>query len=184
MTESAASAGAAARGVARYVLLGFIAVAIVTLVVKEVRGGKRSPAPDPAPASVSANEPQAPAAESRRVVVYYFHGNFRCVTCNTIEAYARESVAALDGHEGVLDSELKVVNVDEPANRHYAADYKLETRTVVVAEFMGDEQVRYKKLEGVWNVVKDKPAFLAYVQHEVEAYLAEPAGNDATQVGA
>lgn len=160
-------------------LLAFVAVSLVTLVVKEVRGRAAAvPAPDVAQGPTQddvAPPAEAPEDPESRVVVYYFHGNFRCVTCNTIEAYTREALAGLADADIAPVPALEVVNVDEPANRHFYADYELTTRTVVVAEFQGSTQVRWKKLEDIWDLVRDRDAFLRYVREEVEAYTSDAA---------
>ena len=38
------------------------------------------------------NTPGAGSGKSDRLVAYYFHGNVRCQTCRTIEAYAEEAI--------------------------------------------------------------------------------------------
>ena len=49
--------------------------------------------------TITEEEPQIPVASekkviNRKVVAYYFHGNMRCMTCRTIEAYAKEAIQA------------------------------------------------------------------------------------------
>jgi hypothetical protein len=103
------------------------------------------------------------------VVVYYFHATTRCATCRTIEAYAHETVAsrfAADLEARRL--EWRAVNVDEPANRHFIRDFQLYTRSVVVAD--ARDPRRYKVLDRVWQLVRNKPAFQAYVEQEIRAF--------------
>ncbi len=101
--------------------------------------------------------------------VYYFHGNFRCNTCKTIEAYARETLTrafAKDLETKRLD--WQVVNVDQPANKHFVQDFQLYTRSLVVVD--AKDAKRFKVLERVWELVGDKPAFQKYVEEEVRGF--------------
>ncbi len=114
---------------------------------------------------------QAPTADSK-LVAYYFHGTTRCNTCRTIEAYAREAVQT--GFGDALKAgkiEWRTLNVEEAANRHFIKDYQLYTRSVVLASYQGDKQLRWKNLDKVWELVGDKPSFTRYVQTEVKSFL-------------
>lgn len=128
---------------------------------------------NPAPVPGQPSQPEA-GKPSRKVVVYYFHGNFRCSTCRTIEAYSREAVQT--GFSEALKSgllEWKVVNVEETANRHFIQDYQLYTKSLVLVKMDGDKQLEWKNLGRVWELVKDKPAFVKYVQDEIPGYLGK-----------
>ena len=110
----------------------------------------------------------APAGATN-TIVYYFHGNQRCTTCRTIEAYASEAVKAAFG--GELESgatKWKPTNTDEPGNQHFIEDFQLFTRSLVLVDEADPK--RFKNLEQVWQLVRDKPAFLEYVQEEVRAF--------------
>ena len=116
----------------------------------------------------------APAAvkPASKVVVYYFHGSYRCKSCTTIEALTRQAVQqkfASELKQGRV--ELRVVNVEEPANRHFIQDYKLYTKSVVVAEYQGQRQLRWQNLDQVWNLLGNEAAFKAYVAGEVQSFL-------------
>jgi hypothetical protein len=66
------------------------------------------------------------------------------------------------------------VNIDEPANGHFAKDYSLYTKSVVVSEVKEGREVRWKNLDRVWSLLGDPAAFQGYVEREVRAFL-EPA---------
>ncbi|MEJ2725750.1 MAG: nitrophenyl compound nitroreductase subunit ArsF family protein, partial [Deltaproteobacteria bacterium] len=108
------------------------------------------------------------------VVAYYFHGNTRCVTCRTIESYAKEAIesgfpkALKKGQLG-----FKVVNVEEPQNEHFVQDYQLSASSVVLARFERGKQRDWKNLQLVWDLVRDHDAFVIYVQEEAESFLGE-----------
>ncbi|MFO7616170.1 MAG: hypothetical protein R6V75_02880, partial [Bacteroidales bacterium] len=44
---------------------------------------------------------------------------------------------------------MRVVNIDEPENRHFIQDFQLVTRSVVLAEYRDGEVVRYENLDQV-----------------------------------
>ena len=120
---------------------------------------------------LSAEESPA-AAVSDGVVAFYFHGNTRCATCKKIEAYADEAI-----HEGfvqALDTSAltwRVVNIEEPENRHFVEDFQLVTRSVVLAEYRDGNLVRWENLDKVWQLVRDKDGFTSYVQDETREFL-------------
>jgi hypothetical protein len=119
--------------------------------------------PKPTPAKA------APAATAVTTRVYYFHGNARCTTCRTIEAYAQEVMTSAFAEDlGAKRLEWLVVNVDEPANRHFIDDFQLYARSLVVVD--ARDPKRYKVLEKVWELVRDKPAFHKYVEQEVRGF--------------
>ncbi len=120
----------------------------------------------------AAGDTNEPPAGAVKIIAYYFHGTNRCTTCRTIEAYAREAVQI--GFGDALKAgklEWRALNVEEPANRHFIKDYQLYTRSVVLASYQGDKQVRWKNLDKVWELVGDKGQFTRYVQGEVKTFL-------------
>ena len=129
------------------------------------------------PQSREAGTPEAAqsAKASPKLVAYYFHGNMRCRTCRTIEAYAKEAVQT-GFAEALSDGRLafRVVNIEEPANEHFVQDYQLTTRSVVLVQFADGKQEQWKNLARVWELVRDKEAFLKYVQDETRSYLEAP----------
>ena len=123
---------------------------------------------------VAADDATAPAAGAVTdgVVAFYFHGNVRCATCRTIEAYAHDAIHT--GFAGELDDgalSWRVVNVDEPENKHFVQDFQLVTRSVVLAEVRNGTVVRFKNLDKVWQLVRSEADFVAYVQGETREFL-------------
>jgi hypothetical protein len=138
-------------------LLLFVAVSLVVLGRKQLRS-------------------TPPTAESDGVVAYYFHGKARCPTCQRIESQAREAVEggfAAELQQGKL--QWRVVNYDEPGNEHFAKEYNLAAPIVVFSEIRGGTQVRWVDVPEVWQLVDDKPAFIAHVQGQLRAFLDSPA---------
>jgi hypothetical protein len=125
----------------------------------------------PIAAEATAETNPAPTADFK-VVAYYFHGTYRCTTCRNIESFAREAVQTGFGDELKAGKvEWRALNVEEPANRHFIKDYQLYTRSVVLASYQGDKQLRWKNLDQVWVLVGDKGQFTRYVQNEVKTLL-------------
>ncbi len=161
-------------------LLAFVAATCVVLIVRAVD----RPAPLPAgPAGPGGASPAQQASASASpapamldgVRVYYLHGNVRCPTCRTIEAYAKEAVET--GFARELQSgqvTWQVVNYDQPGNRHYQTEYEVVAPTVVLAKWHGGKQVEWRNLNEVWEYVNDKPAFLAFVQKHLGELLGQP----------
>ncbi len=131
-------------------LLVFIAVSVIFALVKET--GK------------SDSEEVVLAADSA-VIVYYFHGNMRCVSCNTIERLLLISLQnefPLELEEGALS--IRIVNIEERENEHFVTDFELATRTVVVENTEAGE---WRKLDRVWELTSDSSGFYEYVTSEV-----------------
>lgn len=167
----------------------FIAFSIVFLVHKEfsrknltnantyVETQTQNPLPD---LNANSRNKQTGAKKSTsqalrsQVIAYYFHGTYRCSTCQTIEQYAREAIEQYFSKE--LDNktlEFKPLNVEEPENRHYTKDYELFTKSLVLALYKDEKQVKWKNLEDVWKYVGDKEKFYTYIKEEVENFVKE-----------
>ena len=133
-------------------------------------------AKDPASAASRRSGPGriAREASSSKVVVYYLHTTARCPSCLKIEAYtAAEVTGPLSGPLSDGRLEWKVLNVDEPENAHFVDDYQLYTKSVVVSEVKDGKEIRWKRLDKVWDLLGDQQAFMKYVDDEVRAYLKD-----------
>ena len=155
------------------VLLGFVVASVVFAIVKETT--KYTPLEQAVVEGPAAEEALSPAeASPHKVILYYFHGNARCPTCMKFESYSKEAVKT--GFQNELEDgrlSFRIVNVDEPGNAHYNEDYRLYTKSIVLVEMEGDEQVRWSNLDKIWDLVGSKETFVQYVQDEVKAYLRE-----------
>jgi len=132
---------------------------------KEPATKQKEKAPSPRTTATSQNS---------KVVAYYFHGTFRCSTCQTIEKYSKEAIEHYFANElknGTL--EFKSLNLEEAENRHYIQDYQLFSRSLVISLVKQDKEVTWKNLTDVWKLVRDKDKFFQYVKDEVEIFLKE-----------
>ncbi len=143
---------------------------------------KSAPAPDSQSSEETTTKQQKPLpspettikAENAKVIAYYFHGTFRCSTCQTIEKYSKEAIEQYFANElknGTL--EFKPINVEEAENRHYVQDYQLFSKSLVISLVKQDKEVTWKNLTDVWKHVRDKDKFFQYVKEEVGKFLKE-----------
>ena len=137
-----------------------------------------APGPGASPALARETTPSTPTAApapAHVVRVYYFHGNARCVSCRKIEALAAETVRATFADEVKQGKvEWRVVNVEEPANKHFIQDYRLYTKSLVVVDLVDGTQVRWKNLERIWELLREDEVFRQYVRDEVRSFLEKP----------
>jgi len=111
-------------------------------------------------------------SEREKVIVYYFHGTYRCSLCTKIERMAYEAIK--DSFPKALKEDRllwKPVNVDKPENRHFIKEYSLFTKSLIITEVKGEKQTKWKNLDKVWRLLRDQEKFSAYVTHEVKNYI-------------
>jgi len=109
-----------------------------------------------------------------RVIAYYFHGSFRCVTCTNMEKYSREAIETNfkdDLASGRL--EFKAVNVEERGNEHFVDDYKLYTKSLILSLNKDGKEVKSKNLDKIWQLARNKQKFIEYVTAEVNALIKD-----------
>ena len=128
--------------------------------------------------AIAGDQPAVPAGSAgvteTRVVAYYFHGNVRCASCRKLEAYAEEAIVqgfADDLATGRL--EWRAVNTDQPENAHFVKDFELTAKSVVLVSYRAGEVVQFENLTRVWQLLRDKDAFLGYVRDSTRELLAE-----------
>lgn len=107
-----------------------------------------------------------------KVIIYYLHNNFRCPSCLKIESYTREAIKTNFANQ-LKDStlELKVINFDENANKHYVEDYQLYTKSVVLSKVKDGKQTQWKNLDKIWTLLGDKAKFQQYIKTETANFL-------------
>jgi len=107
------------------------------------------------------------------LVVYYFHSNVRCPPCRSIESQAREAVETHFASQ-LKSGEIfwKIVNYEQPSAKPLADKFQLQMPVVVLAKMKDGRIEDWKRLDEVWAVVGDKPAFIKYVRGEIDRMLA------------
>jgi hypothetical protein len=122
---------------------------------------------------LAALQDAAPQTAQHKVIAYYFHTNTRCSTCIKIEQYSHEAIEQGFPNElknGTL--EMRVVNYEDPVNRHFIQDYKLVSKSLVLVNMVNGKQTKWTNLKLVWQLTGHKDAFLNYVRKEVRGYLS------------
>ena len=126
--------------------------------------------------------PTTPAAEvavalpDDGVVVTYFTTDVRCPSCLKIEALSRETVATRFPEDfGSGRVVFRVVNTDQPENKHFLDDYKLVSKTVIVSRRQDGKEQDWVNLQDVWLKLDEPAAFQSYVGDAVKRSLGAPA---------
>ena len=152
----------------RYVTIGlliFAAAAAAVLVIKETGG--------PETKKTKRNTTSADKNKTK-VIAYYFHGTHRCWSCNTIEAYSIEAIENNFAKQLERNKlEFVSVNVQKEENKHYIEKYNLASKMLVLVLVKSGNEVKYKKMKKVWELLRDKPAFIEYVKKGVKKYMDE-----------
>ena len=141
-------------------LLAFVLVSIGFAVGKEVERNRAGAQAQAAPST----------AVEDKVIVYYMHATFRCVTCNMVESMGEELVRsefanALKG--GRL--EWKPVNYQE--NDDLARQYNVGGNMIVVVKFAGGKEVEHKRLDRVMELAGNRDEFMAYVRSAIQELI-------------
>ena len=149
------------RNIITAVLLAFVAASVAFLIIQESTSGAAIPAGEA-------------TGQDDQVIAYYFHGKARCVTCQHLEAYAEEALRTGFPRELAAGQLVwRVVDTSLPDNRHFLTDYQLQYQSVVLVEMREGQQQRWQNLDQIWQRVRDKEDYIAYVQGEVDRFLAE-----------
>jgi len=109
---------------------------------------------------------------SRHLVVMYFHNTFRCPTCHKIEELSNYAIHR-NFEDQLKSGKLvwRVINVDEPENKHFIKDYQLYSKHLIVSEVKGGKEVRWKDLKKIWTKVGNDEKFENYVKTEIADWL-------------
>jgi hypothetical protein len=111
-------------------------------------------------------------ASGRGIIVYYFHGTYRCPSCLQIEDWSFDAIRerfapALE--QGTII--WKTINIDKPENRYLVKAYQVSTQALIIVDMTGKQPKRYKNLEKVWEYLPDQQAFYDYVTQEIDRFL-------------
>ena len=151
-------------------LLLFIAVAVVTAVMKSSPESNLPATSVSHDESLDAAEATAPADG---LTAIFFHGETRCPTCRKIEDYAHKALEqefADEIRKGEI--EWRTANYDDPANKQLAVNYKVYSSTVVLVRVAEGKTTDWRNLEQVWDFVDEEDAFKQYVQAEAQELLS------------
>lgn len=153
------------------ILIAFVIISIAFVIIKESRLKQQK--------DTAAIIPKVTASESKILknqkeesclIVYYFHGNMRCRSCMAFEQYTRDAIDEFFA-EKMREGKLiyKVMNVDDNENEHFISDYSLTTKSVVLVKFTDGKEVKWKNLDEIWKLVRNKEQFINYIKSEVNS---------------
>lgn len=124
--------------------------------------------------ATSAETSARASATEDGLMVYYFHGNVRCATCRAIESQTRD-VVANDFAEELEGGRIgwKILKYDEPGKSELADKFGVHMANVVLARMQNGEVQDWERLDKVWSLVGDKPAFAEFIRSEISGMLAD-----------
>jgi hypothetical protein len=107
-----------------------------------------------------------------RLIVYYFHGRTRCVTCCAVESQAHDVVHSDFARELQAGTVAwKAVNYEEPAGAGLAKQFRVPSFAVVLAKMQGSQILQWRRLDRAGVLAGDKPRFASYVRDEIDKLL-------------
>lgn len=112
-------------------------------------------------------EAQTPLTSA--IVVYYLHSSFRCETCNKIEQMSHDLVQRKYAHE-LKSGELEWQVVDFQLQEVLAKQFEVAASCVVVAQKSDGKVENYQRLDEVWTLIDNPPAFERYIARAIEKY--------------
>lgn len=114
----------------------------------------------------------AQEAAQSKLMVYYFHRTMRCPSCLLLEELTKQAVSS--GFEKELKTgriELKIINIDEPAQAHFEKDYALEFQSVVLSSVENGKETSFKNLPLIWDYLEDEDKLVSYILNEIKALI-------------
>ncbi|MHC4564053.1 MAG: nitrophenyl compound nitroreductase subunit ArsF family protein [Planctomycetota bacterium] len=153
------------------VLIGFVLISIGFAIGRETaRRGGGSPEGG-VPIAAAATQPVGRCETGDdKVVVYYMHTTFRCLTCNRIESYT-DSLIKSDFAAQLGDGRLEWKAVNFQENEAMAKRYGVGASCVVVVKRRDGREVGFKRLDEVWAKAGDPGEFTRYVSDAIRESL-------------
>ena len=68
----------------------------------------------------------------------------------------------------------ETLNYDEAANTHYVKDYGLVSSTILITLWKDGKEVKWNRLDGVWDHFGNDPAFRDYLTQNLRDLLKQP----------
>ena len=107
---------------------------------------------------------------TNRVIVYYMHRTFRCMSCLWIENATRETLK--DAFPSELASGRLELRVEDYWKREdLAKQYDVDTVSIVVVNVVDGREVSHRTLDKVWSLKMKNDQFRPYVAKAVRAAL-------------
>ena len=148
-----------------------IFLAISWMILAGITGAESKEAPQVASEQQGSEKLLESNASGREIIVYYFHGTYRCPSCLQIEDWSFDAIRerfapALE--QGTII--WTTINIDKPENRHLVEAYQVSTQALIIVRMSGKKEKRYKNLGKVWEYLSDQQTFYDYVTHEINKF--------------
>jgi len=105
------------------------------------------------------------------VKVVYFHSDYRCATCNKLEAYSEEVVNKFFAKEIKSGKVVwAAINFDKDENEHYVDEFNLYNKSLIIMKYENGKLKEWKNLEKIWELVGNKSKYYDFVKKEIKKY--------------
>jgi hypothetical protein len=148
-------------------LLVFVLVSVGFALGKEVTVRRQAAASDTGSPAISET--------GDKVVVYYLHTTFRCVTCNEIERLAKALVETEFGEE-LRAGRIEWREANFQQDEVLAKRYEVVSSCVVVANIQSGKETGFQRLDDVWTRYQNPADFNEYVGAAIRKSLGETGG--------
>jgi len=109
---------------------------------------------------------------SDKVIVYYMHQTFRCVTCNQIEAMTGELIRT-DFVRELQGGRIEWKKVNFQEDEDLAKRYNVASSTVVVVRLRNGKEIGHQSLDKVWTLSSNREEFIKYVSVAIREALTK-----------
>ena len=116
-----------------------------------------------------------------RIVVNYFYSNTRCPTCRAIESQTHDVIQTRFVsllQDGTIA--WQTMNYEEQQNAALMKKFEIVMPVVVLTRFDDGELVQWKRLDEVWGIVNDEPAFAEFIQQQISTMLGKMQSESST----
>jgi len=153
--------------VAKRALLAFVLVTVGFAVGKEVTLRR-----------VQGTTSTPGTTHGSQVLVYYAHATIRCVTCETMERLTHETLDEQFA-EAMAAGRLAFKEVNFQQDIAFAKQYEVVANCVIVTRVESGRETGHQRLDRVWDLYEDPPAFKRYLGDAIHTYLDTMPGGDA-----
>lgn len=143
----------------KIITVSLIAFAVISAVFAVAKQVTRSPAA----------LREADFDKNSRVVVYNMHSTFRCASCNRIELMTRELLDKAYAQE-LAQGLIQWQSVDYQEDIALAKKFAIDASCVVVAAVSQSQIVAFKRLDQVWTLMNNRPAFNRYIAAAIDEF--------------
>jgi PBP1b-binding outer membrane lipoprotein LpoB len=109
--------------------------------------------------------------KAEKIKLYYFHNTNRCVSCKTLEKYARETIEEFfqpELRDGKV--EFKAINVDKKENKEIARKYQATGSSLFINKIINGED-NIEQDTAVWRLLGNEEKFKNYLANEIKSSL-------------